>query len=260
MRIVVLTQEDSFSVPKNIEKIIKLDFVEVIAISNINTKSSLVNKKSLFINGFGLWQSFKMGLVVGSHKISDTVNKIFGYRLNFIPRSLIAVSEKYKIPFMETSNPNGKKFLEKMKEIKPDIIISYSAPVVFKGELLNVPQHSCINLHCSYLPNYAGVMPSFWTLYHNEKTTGCSVHYMDSKIDNGKILGQKLVKINSNDAMVDIIERTKEVGGELMCEVLININNGIMVPKDNDVTKGSYFTWPTVENFKDFRKKGGKLI
>ncbi len=260
MKIIVLTQEDSFSVPKNIEKIVKLRFAEVVSVININTKSSLVNKKSLFIKGFGIWQTVKMGTVVMCHKLSNFANKLFGYQLNIQPRSLLAVARKYNISYSEISNPNDKNFLEKILELAPDIIISYSAPVVFKEQLLNIPKNGCINLHCSYLPNYAGVMPSFWTLYHNEKTTGCSVHYMDSKIDNGKLLGQKKVEITTNDSMRDIIERTKEEGGNLMCEVLTAIENNTMIPKDNDVSKGSYFTWPTVENFKDFRKKGGRLI
>ncbi len=260
MKIIIITQEDSFSVPKNIEKLVKLDFAEVVSVVNIDTKSSLVNKKNLFIKGFGLMQTFKMGSVVIGHKFSNFINKLFRYKLNIQPRSLSAVAGKYKIPYLKISNPNDKSFLEKVTTLAPDIIISYSAPVVFKEELLNLPKNGCINLHCSYLPHYAGVMPSFWTLYHKEKTTGCSVHYMDSKIDNGKLLGQKIVEIKNNDSISDIIERTKETGGNLMCEVLETINNNTLIPKENDVSKGSYFTWPTIENFKDFRKNGGRLI
>lgn len=260
MKIIVLTQEDSFAVPNNIEKLVQLDFAEVLAIVNINSKGSLTNKKTFFIKGFGLWQSFKMGLVLASHKLSNIFNSLRDYQTSGRLRSLKAVAGKYNIPFFETDKPNSKAFLEKMQALNPDIIVSYSAPVVFKENLLKLPQHGCINLHCSLLPHYAGVMPSFWTLYHQEKEGGCTVHYMDTKIDNGKILGQSRVPIHTTDSMTDIILRTKEEGGELMTEVLRAIHEDRLIVKDNDVAKGSYFTWPKIEVLKAFRKRGGKLI
>ena len=158
------------------------------------------------------------------------------------------------------SNPNEEIFLQELELLKPDIIVSFSAPLIFKERLLNLAHLGCINLHCSYLPNFAGVMPSFWTLYKKQKTTGVTVHYMDSKIDNGKILGQKEVQISPDETIFSLILKTKEVGGEVMCDVLRNINSGNMVPKDNKPENGSYFSWPTIEDFKDFKNQGGKLI
>lgn len=260
MKIVILTQEDSFSVPKNIEKLVKLNFVKVLEVIDIHTKSSLVNKKQLFIEGFGWIQTIKMGMTIATHKLTDIADSLFGYKLKVQPRSLKAVAKKYNIPFTIISNPNDKIFLDRLRTLAPDIVVSYSAPVVFKEELLTLPKNGCINLHCSYLPHYAGVMPSFWALYKKEKYTGVTVHYMDTKIDNGKIVGQQKVEIKEGDSMSDIIERTKEIGGNVMCEVIEKINTGTIVERDNPVSEGSYFTWPTVENFKDFRKNGGKLI
>ena len=83
---------------------------------------------------------------------------------------------------------------------------------------------------------------------------------MDSKIDNGKILGQKTVSISPNETMFTLIKKTKEIGGNVMCEVLSNIHNNTLEVIDNKVDHDKYYSWPTVENFKDFRKKGGRLI
>lgn len=260
MKIIILTQEDSFSVPRNIEKLIKLGFVEIVEVIDIRTKSSLVNKKDLFIKGFGWGQTIKMGITVIGHKMVNIADSLFGYKLKVQPRSLKGVARKYNIPFNVISNPNDEAFLSRIRALSPDIIVSYSAPVVFKDKLLTLPQKGCINLHCSYLPHYAGVMPSFWTLYKNEKSTGVTVHYMDTKIDNGKILGQEKVMISPDETMKTLIEKTKEVGGNVMCKVIENINNDTIEVKDNPVHEGSYFTWPTVDDFKDFKKKGGRLI
>jgi hypothetical protein len=98
MKIVIITQEDSFAVPKNIKKILELDFAEVVRIININSSQSLVNKKDLFIKGFGLLQSAKMGFSVVYNKILDILDSFTGYKLPILSRSLKSVSLKNKIP------------------------------------------------------------------------------------------------------------------------------------------------------------------
>lgn len=260
MKIVIITQEDSFAVPKNIKKILGLDFANVVRVVNINSSQSLVNRKDLFIKGFGLWQSGTMGVSVIYNKILDVLDTLTGYKLPIMSRSLKSVSVKNNIHYQEIANPNDQTFLDELRALSPDLVVSYSAPLIFRKELLNIPKYGCINLHCSHLPNYAGVMPSFWTLYNKEKNTGVTVHYMDTKIDNGKILGQRVVPISPQETMFTLIKKTKEIGGNVMCEVLSNIHNNTLEIKDNKVDHDRYYTWPTVENFKDFRKKGGRLI
>lgn len=260
MNIIIITQEDSFAVPQNIEKILKLDFVNIQRIVNIDSSHSLVNQKKLFVDGFGFFQSAKMGTKVLLNKMTEIADVLTSHKTSLPSKSLIAVAKKNNIAYQTISNPNEEKFLTELEELKPDIVVSFSAPLIFKDKLLAIPRLGCINLHCSFLPNFAGVMPSFWTLYKKQKSTGVSVHYMDNKIDNGKILGQKEVVIAQNETIFSLILKTKEIGGEVMCDVLRNINSGKMVPKDNNPENGSYYSWPKVEDFKDFKKQGGRLI
>jgi methionyl-tRNA formyltransferase len=104
------------------------------------------------------------------------------------------------------------------------------------------------------------VLPSFWTLYHGERETGATVHFMDDKIDNGKILAQIKIDISDCQSMFQVIQKTKKIGGQLMVDVVEQIQNGNIDPKPNDLSCGSYFTWPTIEQIREFRKHGGRLI
>lgn len=260
MKLIIITQEDSFTVPQNIEKILKLDFVEIQRIVNIDSSHSLVNQKKLFVDGFGFLQSAKMGVKVLANKLNDALDGLTTYKTSLPSKSLLSVAKKNNIAYQTISNPNEENFLAELEELKPDIIVSFSAPLVFKQKLLAIPALGCINLHCSYLPKFAGVMPSFWTLYKKQKTTGVTVHYMDSKIDNGKILGQKEVAIAQDETIFSLIKKTKEIGGEVMCGVLREINSGKLHAKENNPENGSYFSWPKVEDFKNFKNQGGRLI
>ena len=61
----------------------------------------------------------------------------------------------------------------------------------FKGKI--------VNIHPSLLPNYKGLNTYKRALKNKEKFTGCTVHYVSAKLDSGKIILQKKVKIRKKD-------------------------------------------------------------
>ena len=66
----------------------------------------------------------------------------------------------------------------------------------FKGKI--------VNIHPSYLPKYKGLNTSIRALRNNEKYSGCTVHYVSEKLDSGKIILQKKVKITKNETEISL--------------------------------------------------------
>ena len=56
-----------------------------------------------------------------------------------------------------------------------------------------------LNIHPSLLPKYKGLNTHQRAISNSEKYTGCTVHYVNSKLDSGKIILQKKVKIFKHD-------------------------------------------------------------
>ena len=56
-----------------------------------------------------------------------------------------------------------------------------------------------INIHPSLLPKYKGLNTHKRALKNKEEYSGCTVHYVNSKLDSGKIILQKKVKISKNE-------------------------------------------------------------
>ena len=56
-----------------------------------------------------------------------------------------------------------------------------------------------LNIHPSLLPKYKGLNTHQRVILHNEKYSGCTVHYVNSNIDSGKIILQKKIKVLKND-------------------------------------------------------------
>ena len=70
-------------------------------------------------------------------------------------------------------------------------ILSKNFITKFKGKILNI--------HPSLLPKYKGLNTHQRALNNNEKYSGCTVHFVNSKLDSGKIILQKKVKISKNE-------------------------------------------------------------
>ena len=58
-----------------------------------------------------------------------------------------------------------------------------------------------INIHPSLLPKYKGLNTHQKALKNNDKYSGCTVHYVTKKVDSGKIILQKKVKIKRKDSL-----------------------------------------------------------
>jgi methionyl-tRNA formyltransferase len=97
-------------------------------------------------------------------------------------------------------------------------------------------------------------------LFNKEKFTGCTVHKMDTKIDNGDILMQEKVEIRDDDTIFSLLNKTKSIGGDLMVKVMEELNRNNLNPIKNQASEKNYFTWPTLKELYLFRKNGGKLV
>ena len=70
-------------------------------------------------------------------------------------------------------------------------ILSKSFIKNFKGNILNI--------HPSLLPKYKGLNTHERAIRNNDKYSGCTVHIVNSRLDSGKIINQKKVRINKLD-------------------------------------------------------------
>lgn len=258
LRVIVMTQNDRFFIPRNIHLASKV--CEIVEIVEVDCRSSLDNKLADYLKWFGFRQCAKMGVVTIMKEIEKYTDRLSGYKLCHGFCSIKDVAKADGIPYKVVQDSNAPEFVSHVKEIAPDLIISYSAPQVMKEELLNTPRCGAINVHGSLLPDFRGCLPSFWYLYEGEKVGGATVHYMSAKIDDGDIIEQETLDISGCRTMFDVISRTKTLGGKLMVKAIGDITAGMDRRRRNEVEKGRYFTWPTPGQAKEFRDKGYKLI
>ena len=80
-----------------------------------------------------------------------------------------------------------------------------------------------LNIHPSLLPKYKGLNTYQRALDKNEKYSGCTVHFVNSKLDAGKIILQKKVKIKKNDTVKTLSKKILAQEHKLYPEAILKI-------------------------------------
>lgn len=152
------------------------------------------------------------------------------------------IAIKYKLPLYKEKNINSHSFVEKAKQMSPDLIITVNFNQILKREIISVPSKGCINTHASLLPNiYRGRAPLNWAVINGEKETGVTVHYIDEKIDAGDIILQKKINIDFNDFIGDVLKKAEKIYPIIVNKAVDLIATGNVKPIPQDLSKGSYY-------------------
>ncbi len=92
-----------------------------------------------------------------------------------------------------------KTILSELKKNKIDLICLAGFMKILSKNLIKKFKGKIINIHPSLLPKYKGLNTHQRAINNNEKYSGCTVHYVNSRLDSGKIILQKKVKILKTD-------------------------------------------------------------
>ena len=87
----------------------------------------------------------------------------------------------------------------------------------FKGKILNI--------HPSLLPKFKGLNTHERAIKNKEKYSGCTVHFVNSRLDSGKIIIQKEVKINKNDTPKTLAKKILSQEHKLYPKAILKIFN-----------------------------------
>jgi methionyl-tRNA formyltransferase len=166
----------------------------------------------------------------------------------------------YAIPFRKIGNPNDPTLVSETRKRGSDLVASVACPYILKEALLTTPRLGCINLHHAPLPRYKGMMPTFWQMYHGEKKVGVTIHYMNAKVDEGAALFQGEMEIQPGESLDSLIQRSKRHGAHCMAQVLRGLASQTQKTINLEGSQESHFTFPTLDEIREFRRRGLRAI
>jgi len=100
-----------------------------------------------------------------------------------------------------------KKILSLLFKNKIELICLAGFMKILSKSFIQKFNSKILNIHPSLLPKYKGLNTHARALKNNDKYSGCTVHIVNSKLDSGKIILQKKVKIYKNDNIETLSKR-----------------------------------------------------
>jgi phosphoribosylglycinamide formyltransferase 1 len=124
-------------------------------------------------------------------------------RERHLPAQFIAPG-KFRTKLEESAE---RAFVEALQKARVDLIVLAGFMRVLKGDFLRAFEGRIINIHPSLLPSFPGLAGWKQALDYGVKVAGCTVHYVDSGVDSGAIIGQQTVPVRDDDTAETLHQR-----------------------------------------------------
>jgi phosphoribosylglycinamide formyltransferase 1 len=146
---------------------------------------------------------------------------------------ILDIAREFQVPnaylppgqFRTRLEPNAEAELVRMlRDASVELVVLAGFMRVLKSPMLEAFPRRIINIHPSLLPKFPGLEAWRQALEAGETATGCTVHYVDEKIDHGDIIGQREVRILPNDSAESLHARIQVAEHELYPAVIAQLS------------------------------------
>lgn len=145
---------------------------------------------------------------------------------------ILEIAREFTVPnaylppgqFRTRLEPNVEAELAQMlRDAGVELVVLAGFMRVLKSPILQAFPRRIINIHPSLLPKFPGLEAWKQALNAGETVTGCTVHYVDDKIDHGDIIAQRVVPILPNDSAESLHARIQVAEHELYPTVIAKL-------------------------------------
>jgi methionyl-tRNA formyltransferase len=154
-------------------------------------------------------------------------------------------------------DPNSVAGLELMRRLAPDLIVSIRYRRILKDEAIAIPRLGVLNLHSGVLPDYKGVMATFWAMLNKEEIIGATLHrIVDSGIDTGPVIGIRPVPADYGSSYLANVLRLYGPGCDMIVEAVRALETGKEPETTAQAPGGMYFSTPETDDVERFKARG----
>lgn len=157
--------------------------------------------------------------------VVSNVDKRRGRGSKTSPTPVKAKALELGLPVIEVEDLSSAEFAAQLKALNADLFVVVAFRILSR-QVLKIPKIGSVNLHASLLPKYRGAAPIHWSIINGEKETGCTIFFLDEKVDTGNIIAQQKTPIGENETTGDVYARLEKMGSELLLEAIQKIDSG----------------------------------
>ena len=130
-----------------------------------------------------------------------------------------------KIFYFKKKAHDEKKLLKILKDKKINLICLAGFMIILSKNFIQNFKGKILNIHPSLLPKYKGLNTHKRVLKNNETYTGCTVHFVSAKLDSGRIIMQKKIRIKAKDTPKKIAKKVLTQEHKLYPRAILKIFN-----------------------------------
>ena len=130
---------------------------------------------------------------------------------------------KKKIFRFKDKTHTEKKILLETKKYKIHLICLAGFMKILSNKFIKNFKGKILNIHPSLLPKYKGLNTHERVIMNKEKYSGCTVHFVNARLDSGKIILQKKVKINKFDTSFKLAKKILKEEHKLYPKAILKI-------------------------------------
>ena len=140
-------------------------------------------------------------------------------------RYAIQFNIKKKIFIFQNIKNTEKNILTLLKKEKIKFICLAGFMKILSKDFIKKFDGKIINIHPSLLPKYKGLNTHIRAIKNKDKFAGCTVHYVTAKLDTGKIIIQKKIKIGTKDNVASLAKKVLKQEHKLYPAAIMKIFN-----------------------------------
>lgn len=180
-------------------------------------------------------------LILANYNVVGAISqpdKAVGRKKILTPTSVKLVCQKYHINCYQPIKIRND--FEFVKDLKPDVIVTFAYGQIVPQELLDIPTIGSINLHGSILPKLRGAAPIQRAIINGDKITGITLMEMVNKMDAGKMYAKKYLNIDDDDNSTTLFNKMKILAKDVILEYLPLYINGSLKGEEQDESQVSF--------------------
>ena len=160
------------------------------------------------------------------------------HNLTMSPVKKVAVENE--IAVFQPEKISGSEEMAQLIALHADLIVTAAFGQFLPMKLINSVKLAAVNVHGSLLPKYRGGAPVQYAIMNGESETGITIIYMVKKMDAGKMLAQRKIKIEATDDVGSMFEKLSILGRNLLNETLPKLIEGELAGVEQDEEKVTF--------------------
>ena len=144
------------------------------------------------------------------------------------------------IPVFQPATLKTDESYEELKNLHPELTVVVAYGKILPQRVLDIPEHGCINIHASLLPELRGAAPIQWAVINGLEETGVTSMQMNAGLDTGDMLLSSKVKIGENETSEELWDRLSLLAPDVLEKTLEDLKAGRLNPVKQDDSESTY--------------------